>query len=91
VERRDHRFAEGFDAWVQIVRRGSAVTLGVPNSLMSPPAEKPLPPPARMTAFIVGSFFARSRAVSKARRREIEKLFTGGLHKVMMARPSFTA
>jgi hypothetical protein len=41
-------------------RLGSAPALGEPNSLMSAPPEKALPPPVMTTAFTAGSAAARS-------------------------------
>jgi hypothetical protein len=71
-------------------RLGDAMARGLPNSLMSAPPLKALPPPVMTTARTAASAIARSRPSATARRVSRPRPLTGGLSRVMTATPSCT-
>jgi len=66
-------------------RSGSAMAFGVPNSLMSAPPEKALPPPAITTALTAWSAMAFSRPAAMPCRVANPSPLTGGLFIVITA------
>ncbi len=73
---------------ITVRRLGWATALGVPNSRISAPPEKPAPEPIKTMAATLGSALARSTPATNAWRSSSPRLLTGGLSSVRTAMPS---